>query len=48
MQNWGDPIDSFDLVVALFTHFNTKAMEATNTYSVEVMYWGDFGAKFHF
>ena len=39
MHNWGDPIDSFDLVVTLSTASKQQVMEATRSYAVKVIYW---------
>ena len=39
MHNWGDPIDSFDLVVALSTASKQQVMKATKSYAVKVVYW---------
>ncbi len=39
MHDWGDPIDSFDLVVALSTASKKQVMAATRSYAVKVIYW---------
>ena len=39
MHNWGDPIDSFDLVVALSSASKQQVIEATKSYAVKVIYW---------
>ncbi len=42
MDQWGDRIDSFDLVVALSETSKRKVIEATKSYAVKVIYWPIF------
>ena len=42
MDQWGDRIDSFDLVVALSETSKRKVIEATKSYAVRVIYWPIF------
>ncbi len=42
MDQWGDRIDSFDLVVALSETSKIKVIEATKSYAVKVIYWPIF------
>ena len=42
MDQWGDRIDSFDLVVALSETSKKKVIEATKSYAVKVIYWQIF------
>ena len=42
MDQWGDRIDSFDLVVALSETSKRKVIEATKSYAVKVIYWQIF------
>ncbi len=42
MDEWGDRIDSFDLVVALSETSKRKVIEATKSYAVRVIYWPIF------
>ena len=42
MDEWGDRIDSFDLVVALSETSKRKVIEATKSYAVKVIYWPIF------
>lgn len=39
MENWGDDLGSFDLVVALSPASQRRALELTRFYSLEVEYW---------
>ncbi|MEM6564349.1 MAG: low molecular weight phosphatase family protein [Pseudomonadota bacterium] len=39
MENWGDDLGSFDLVVALSPASQRRALELTRYYSLEVEYW---------
>jgi len=39
MEQWGDQIDAFDLVVALSPAAQRKAQEYTRHFSLEVEYW---------
>ena len=39
MDQWGDRIDSFDLVVALSETSKRKVIEITKSYAVKVIYW---------
>ena len=42
MDQWGDRIDSFDLVVALSETSKRKVIETTKSYAVKVIYWPIF------
>ena len=42
MDQWGDRIDSFDLVVALSETSKRKVIETTKSYAVKVIYWQIF------
>lgn len=42
MEEWGDRIDSFDLVVALSPASQRRALEYTRVYALEVEYWPIF------
>ena len=42
MDQWGDRIDSFDLVVALSETSKRKVIESTKSYAVKVIYWPIF------
>ena len=42
MDQWGDRIDSFDLVIALSETSKRKVIEATESYAVKVIYWQIF------
>ena len=42
MDQWGDRIDSFDLVIALSETSKRKVIEATKSYAVKVIYWQIF------
>ena len=42
MDQWGDRIDSFDLVVALSETSKRKVIDATKSYAVKVIYWQIF------
>ena len=42
MDQWGDRIDSFGLVVALSETSKRKVIEATKSYAVRVIYWPIF------
>ena len=42
MDEWGDRIDSFDLVVALSETSKRKVIETTKSYAVKVIYWPIF------
>ena len=46
MDQWGDRIDSFDLVVALSETSKKKVIEATKSYAVKVIYWQIFDPTF--
>ena len=46
MDQWGDRIDSFDLVVALSETSKRKVIEATKSYAVKVIYWPIFDPTF--
>ncbi|MBV0912529.1 arsenate-mycothiol transferase ArsC [Anianabacter salinae] len=39
MQEWGDDLSSFDLIVALSPAAQRQALELTRFYSLEVEYW---------
>ena len=39
MENWGDDIDAYDLIVALSPAAQRRALEYTHEYHVEVVYW---------
>ena len=39
MENWGDDLGSFDLVVALSPASQRRALELTRFFSLEVEYW---------
>mgnify|MGYP000628026423 CR=1 FL=1 len=39
MEDWGDDLSSFDLIVALSPASQRKAMELTRFYHLEVEYW---------
>lgn len=39
MENWGDDLGSFDLVVALSPASQRKALELTRHHSIDVEYW---------
>ena len=39
MENWGDDLGSFDLVVALRPASQRRALELTRYYSLDVEYW---------
>ncbi len=39
MEEWGDTIDGFDLIVALSPASQRQALEFTRHYSIEVDYW---------
>ncbi len=39
MEEWGDDMGSFDLVVALSPAAQRRALEYTRHYSIEVVYW---------
>jgi protein-tyrosine-phosphatase len=39
MEEWGDEIGGYDLIVAMSPASQRKALEYTRTYSVEVEYW---------
>ena len=39
MEEWGDDIDAYDLIVALSPGAQRRALEATRDYYVEVVYW---------
>lgn len=39
MENWGDDLGSFDLVVALSPASQRRALELTRLYHLEVVYW---------
>ena len=39
MENWGDDLGSFDLVVALSPASQRKALDLTRHHSIEVEYW---------
>ncbi len=39
MENWGDDLGSFDLVVALSPASQRRALELTRYYSLDVEYW---------
>lgn len=39
MENWGDDLGSFDLVIALSPASQRRALELTRYYSLEVEYW---------
>ena len=39
MQEWGDAIDGFDLVVALSPASHAQALEYTKQHALEVEYW---------
>lgn len=39
MENWGDDIDQFDLIVALSPAAQRHALERTREFHVEVRYW---------
>ena len=39
MQQWGDDLSSFDLVVALSPASQRQALELTRIYHLDVVYW---------
>ena len=39
MEQWGDDIGAFDLIIALSPASQRRALEYTRHYSVEVAYW---------
>ena len=39
MENWGDDLGSFDLVIALSPASQRRALELTRLYHLEVEYW---------
>ena len=39
MENWGDDLGSFDLVIALSPASQRRALELTRYYSLEVVFW---------
>ena len=39
MENWGDDLGSFDLVIALSPASQRRALDLTRFYSLEVEYW---------
>lgn len=39
MENWGDDLGSFDLIVALSPASQRRALELTRLYHLEVEYW---------
>ena len=39
MENWGDDLSSFDLIVALSPASQRRALELTRFYHLEVEYW---------
>jgi arsenate reductase len=39
MENWGDDLGSFDLVIALSPASQRRALELTRLYSLDVEYW---------
>ncbi|MEO1780321.1 MAG: low molecular weight phosphatase family protein, partial [Pseudomonadota bacterium] len=39
MEDWGDDLGSFDLVVALSPASQRRALDLTRVYSLEVEYW---------
>ncbi|MFT6933598.1 MAG: protein-tyrosine-phosphatase, partial [Paracoccaceae bacterium] len=39
MQQWGDDLSGFDLIVALSPASQRKALELTRLYHLEVEYW---------
>ncbi len=39
MQEWGDDLSSFDLVVALSPASQRRALELTRVYHLDVVYW---------
>ena len=39
MEEWGDQIDSYDLIVALSPAAMRQAVEYTRFYSIEIEYW---------
>lgn len=39
MENWGDDLSSFDLVIALSPASQRRALELTRFYHLEVEYW---------
>ena len=39
IENWGDDLSSFDLVIALSPASQRRALELTRFYSLEVEYW---------
>lgn len=39
MDDWGDDIDAYDLIVALSPAAQRRALEYTHDYHVEVVYW---------
>lgn len=39
MENWGDDLSSFDLVIALSPGSQRRALELTRFYSLEIEYW---------
>lgn len=39
MENWGDDLGSFDLVIALSPASQRRALELTRFFSLEVEYW---------
>lgn len=39
MEQWGDEISSYDLIVALSPAAQRKALEYTRTFALEVEYW---------
>ena len=42
MEEWGDDIDGYDLVIALSPASQRRALEYTRVYSLEVEYWPIF------
>ena len=42
MEEWGDQIDSFDLIIALSPAAQRAALEYTRYFSIEVEYWPIF------
>ncbi len=42
MEDWGDQIDGFDLIVALSPAAHRQALEYTRYYAVEVEFWAIF------
>jgi arsenate reductase len=39
MENWGDDLGSFDLIIALSPASQRRALELTRFYSLDVEYW---------